>query len=94
MKKMMLASLALCALATAASAEPLKMNEQQMGGVTAGLLVLPGFIVSVSTFEIDQTNAAAQVGEAAAVHLLNGGSAVAAVAQSIDQSNVSGGNGS
>jgi hypothetical protein len=91
MKTMMMAGLALCALSTSALAEPQKMNEDQMGDVTAGIATdgfVPSFALWVSTVETSsQTNTAAQVGEAAAVNLLGLGSAAAGVTQTITQIN-------
>lgn len=88
MKTIMMAGLALCALSTAAFAEPQKMTEEQMSGVSAGLNgALPAFLVFVSTFETDQTNTAAQVGSGAAVNLLGGGTATSVINQTIAQVN-------
>ena len=91
MKTMMMAGIGLCVLSAAALAEPQKMTEDQMGDVTAGFEsngYVPGFSLWVSTIETsEQTNAATQVGEAAAVSLFALGGASAGVTQTINQIN-------
>lgn len=85
-----LSGIALGLMASVASAEPVKLTDQQMNATAAGVLSLGDINVGVNVANQIPTNVAAQVGLATALKLFSESDATAVVSQVLNQTNLIG----
>jgi hypothetical protein len=85
MRTLLLSGVALGLLTSVASAEPLKLNDQQLGETTAGVLGLGDVNVDVGVTNQIPTNVAGQIGVANALNLFSDGAAAATLSQILGQ---------
>ena len=81
MRTLLLSAVTLGLLTSVASAEPLKLTDQQLGDTTAGVLSLGDIDVNVQV----PTNIAGQIGLANALNLFSEGDAAAVISQTLGQ---------